>query len=46
MFVQRLLDSNSYKPEDEPVLDTLAEVQQRWHFWRRKYELFLKYAFN
>ncbi|KAM5533254.1 hypothetical protein V8D89_013031 [Ganoderma adspersum] len=26
------------------VLDTFAEVQQRWHPWRRRYDLFLRQA--
>ncbi|CDO72866.1 hypothetical protein BN946_scf185002.g51 [Trametes cinnabarina] len=42
MYVQRLKDFNTYTPEGEPVLDTFAEVQQRWHPWRRKYDLFLR----
>ena len=42
MFVQRLNDGNQYTPEGEPVLDTFAEVQQEWHLWRRRYDLFLK----
>lgn len=42
MFVQRLHEHNPYTPEGEPVLDTFAEVQQRWHLWRRKYDLFLR----
>ncbi|KAH9934681.1 Scramblase-domain-containing protein [Fomitopsis serialis] len=33
MFVQRL--------QGEPVLDTFGEVQQLWHPWRRRYDLFL-----
>lgn len=44
MYVQRLLDYNKYTPEGEPVLDSFAEVQQRWHLWRRRYDLFLQYA--
>lgn len=42
MFVQRLKDFNEYTPEGEPVLDTFAEVQQRWHLWRRRYDLFFR----
>ncbi|PCH38138.1 Scramblase-domain-containing protein [Wolfiporia cocos MD-104 SS10] len=42
MFVQRLKDLNQYTPEGEPVLDTFGEVQQRWHMWRRRYDLFLR----
>ncbi|KAI0797633.1 Scramblase-domain-containing protein [Abortiporus biennis] len=43
MFVQQLKDLNTYTPDGEPVLDTFAEVQQRWHLWRRKYDLFLRH---
>ncbi|KZT68179.1 Scramblase-domain-containing protein [Daedalea quercina L-15889] len=42
MFAQRLKDYNTYTPEGEPVLDTFGEVQQLWHPWRRRYDLFLK----
>jgi len=43
MFVQRLKDLSGRTPaEDEPVLDTFAEVQQRWHLWRRRYDLFIR----
>lgn len=42
MFVQRLHDFNQYTHEGEPVLDTFAEVQQRWHLWCRRYDLFLR----
>ncbi|TEB35939.1 Scramblase-domain-containing protein [Coprinellus micaceus] len=42
MYVQRLQDYDSYSPEGEPVLDTFAEVQQVWHIWRRRYDLFLQ----
>ncbi|OCH85303.1 Scramblase-domain-containing protein [Obba rivulosa] len=42
MYVQRLKDFGEYTPEGEPILDTFAEVQQRWHLWRRRYELFLR----
>ncbi|OSX65106.1 hypothetical protein POSPLADRAFT_1031985 [Postia placenta MAD-698-R-SB12] len=38
----RLKDFNEYTPEGEPVLDTFAEVQQRWHLWRRRYDLFFR----
>ena len=40
MFVQRPRDI----PEGELVLDTFAEVQQEWHPWRRRYDLFLRYV--
>ena len=43
MFVQRLKNLSDRTPtEDEPVLDTFAEVQQRWHLWRRRYDLFIR----
>lgn len=42
MYVQRLKDWKDYTPEGEPILDTFAEVQQRWHPIRRKYDLFLR----
>ncbi|KAI0807425.1 Scramblase-domain-containing protein [Fomes fomentarius] len=42
MYVQRLKDYTEYTPEGEPVLDTFAEAQQRWHPWRRRYDLFLR----
>ncbi|KAF9239583.1 Scramblase-domain-containing protein [Melanogaster broomeanus] len=42
MFVQRLKDYASYILEAEPVLEIFAEVQQEWHPWRRKYDLFLR----
>ena len=40
--MQRLKDYDQYTPEGEPVLDTFAEVQQRWHLWRRRYDLFIR----
>lgn len=43
MFVQRLKDLTDRTPrKDEPILDTFAEVQQRWHLWRRRYDLFIR----
>ncbi|KAF8123970.1 Scramblase-domain-containing protein [Boletus edulis] len=39
MFVQSPRD---YHAPGEPVLDTFAEVQQEWHLWRRRYNLFLR----
>ncbi|KAF7793094.1 hypothetical protein EIP86_004201 [Pleurotus ostreatoroseus] len=42
MYVQRLKDYKEYDDSGEPVLDTFAEVQQRWHLWRRRYDLFLR----
>ncbi|EIW85426.1 Scramblase-domain-containing protein [Coniophora puteana RWD-64-598 SS2] len=44
MFVQRLKDLKAYTPEGEPILDTFGEVQQEWHLWRRRYDLFLRDA--
>ncbi|KAF8201628.1 Scramblase-domain-containing protein [Pholiota molesta] len=42
MFVQRLKD-HSHSPYDpDPVLETFGEVQQIWHLWRRRYDLFLR----
>ncbi|KZT11288.1 Scramblase-domain-containing protein [Laetiporus sulphureus 93-53] len=42
MFVQRLKNYTEYTVDGEPVLDTFGEVQQRWHLWRRRYDLFLR----
>jgi hypothetical protein len=42
MFVQRLNNFSEYTSSGEPVLDTFAEVQQVWHPWRRRYNLFLR----
>ena len=43
MFVQRTENLSDRTPaEDEPLLDTFAEVQQRWHLWRRRYDLFIR----
>ncbi|EIN07750.1 Scramblase-domain-containing protein [Punctularia strigosozonata HHB-11173 SS5] len=42
MHVQRLKDFNAYTEDEEPILDTFGEVQQRWHLWRRRYDLFLR----
>ncbi|KAI0341753.1 Scramblase-domain-containing protein [Trametopsis cervina] len=42
MYVQRLQDYNTYTQDGEPVLDTFGEAHQRWHLWRRRYEVFLK----
>ncbi|KAH9997250.1 Scramblase-domain-containing protein [Russula vinacea] len=44
MYVQRLKDWHEYAPTGEPVLDTFSEAQQRWHLWRRRYDLFLRVA--
>ncbi|KIK24876.1 hypothetical protein PISMIDRAFT_9883 [Pisolithus microcarpus 441] len=42
MLVQRFPALDYSPPSGQPVLDTFAEVQQEWHLWRRKYNLFLK----
>jgi len=43
MFVQRLKNlSDREITANEPVLDAFAEVQQRWHLWRRRYDLFIR----
>ncbi|KAI0065482.1 Scramblase-domain-containing protein [Artomyces pyxidatus] len=42
MYVQRLKDFHEYAPDGQPVLDTFAEGQQRWHLWRRRYDLFIR----
>lgn len=42
MYVQRLKDFSEYTLGGEPVLDTFAEVQQVWHPWRRRYNLFIR----
>ncbi|KAI6167184.1 Scramblase-domain-containing protein [Pisolithus thermaeus] len=42
MFVQRFPAVDSSPPSGKSVLDTFAEVQQEWHLWRRRYNLFLK----
>lgn len=41
MYVQRLNTDANIQGE-ELVMDTFAEVQQRWHPWRRRYDLFLR----
>lgn len=43
MFVQKIknADTDAASPT---VLDTFGEVQQRWHLWRRRYDLFLRCA--
>ncbi|KXN90546.1 hypothetical protein AN958_04218 [Leucoagaricus sp. SymC.cos] len=42
MYVQRLKELSEYTPEGEPILNTFGEVQQKWHPWRRRYDLFLR----
>jgi Scramblase len=44
MYVQKLKDWNEYSTTGELVLDTFAEAQQRWHLWRRRYDLFLRWG--
>jgi hypothetical protein len=43
MYVERLKDFQTYTLEERPVLETIGEAHQKWHLWRRRYELFLKY---
>lgn len=45
MYVQRFADEENTSAH-EPVLDTFAEVQQIWHPWRRRYDLFLQESSN
>ncbi|KAF8636485.1 hypothetical protein AX17_003300 [Amanita inopinata Kibby_2008] len=42
MYVQRLQDRHIYTSKGEPVLDMFGEVQQIWHPWRRRYDIFLR----
>lgn len=42
MYVQRLKEFSEYTPSGDPILDTFGEVQQVWHPWRRRYDLFLR----
>ncbi|KAJ3564277.1 hypothetical protein NP233_g8401 [Leucocoprinus birnbaumii] len=42
MYVQRLKELSEYTPEGDPILDTFGEIQQVWHPWRRRYDLFLR----
>ncbi|KAF9532309.1 Scramblase, partial [Crepidotus variabilis] len=42
MFVQRMKDHSGMIPKAEPQLETFGEVQQEWHLWRRRYNLFLR----
>lgn len=44
MFVQHPMDYRARDPGGDLVLDTFAEVQQEWHLWRRRYDLFLRYV--
>ncbi|KAI9510892.1 Scramblase-domain-containing protein [Russula earlei] len=44
MYVQSLKDWHEYTSTGEPILDTFAEAQQRWHLWRRRYDLFIRAA--
>ncbi len=41
MFVQRLKDRSGSSFEVDPVRETFGDVQQIWHLWRRRYDLFL-----
>jgi hypothetical protein len=42
MFVQRSKTSSDHEPDGQPFLDNFGEVQQIWHPWRRRYDLFLR----
>jgi len=44
MFVQHVkdLNFNEHTAEGGPIPDTFAEVQQRWHPWRHRYDLFIR----
>lgn len=44
MYVQRLQAGTEHTPSGEPILDTFAEVQQVWHPWRRRYDLFIRFV--
>lgn len=41
MYVQRMKEGSEFTTEGDPILETFAEVQQRWHLWRRRYDLFI-----
>jgi len=41
MYIQRMKEGSGFTTEGDLVLDTFAEAQQRWHLWRRRYDLFL-----
>ncbi|KAA1474857.1 Scramblase-domain-containing protein [Dentipellis sp. KUC8613] len=42
MYVQRLKGQHETTADGAPVLDTFGEAQQRWHLWRRRYDLFMR----
>ncbi|KAF8350824.1 Scramblase-domain-containing protein [Amanita rubescens] len=42
MYAQKLQHPHKEPYEGEPVLDTFGEVQQIWHPWRRRYDVFLR----
>jgi len=44
MHVQRLKDQSEYIHDAEASLETFGEVQQIWHPWRRRYDLFLRFG--
>lgn len=46
IYVQRLQAGTEHTPGGEPILDTFAEVQQVWHPWRRRYDLFIRQGHN
>ncbi|KZV84077.1 Scramblase [Exidia glandulosa HHB12029] len=45
MYVQHQAFSaepDTLREEQEPTLETFGVIQQRWHLWRRRYQLFLR----
>lgn len=43
MFVHQIRNGSELEVNAEPTHDILGEVQQIWHPWRRRYDLFLRY---
>ena len=43
MYVQKTQQPNAKLSAGEPILDTFGEVQQIWHPWRRRYDVFLRF---
>lgn len=39
MYAQRRMDEDNHG-----ALETFAEAQQRWHLWRRRYDLYMRYV--
>ncbi|KAG7086641.1 hypothetical protein E1B28_002582 [Marasmius oreades] len=42
MYSQRPSETQETTADGVPILDTFGEVQQIWHPWRRRYDLFLR----